>query len=78
MSLTSFFGLTWYRQYDGQIVYNFEGRGFVLQELKKSVIAASGGFAVGMWLTWEKTAVWRLVEAIELVAMVQAAQHAEK
>ena len=63
------------RQYDGQVVYSFEGRGFVLAELKKSIIAASGGYAVGLWLVWEQTAVWRLIEAIELVAMVQAAQN---
>lgn len=63
------------RQYDGQIVYNFEGRGFVLAELKKSIIAASGGFAVGLWLVWETTALWKLIEAIELVAMVQASQN---
>ena len=63
------------RQFDGQIVYSFEGRGFVLAELKKAIIAASGGYAVGLWLVWENTAVWRLIEAIELVAMVQAAQN---
>ena len=63
------------RQFDGQIVYTFEGRGFVLAEFKKSIIAASGGYAVGLWLVWENTAVWRLIEAIELVAMVQAAQN---
>lgn len=62
-------------QYDGQIIYAFEGRGFVLTELKKSIIAASGGYAVGLWLVWEQTALWRLIEAIELVAMVQASQN---
>lgn len=69
------FGISVRRQYDGQIIYGIEGRGFVLAELKKAIIAASGGFAVGLWLVWEQTAVWKLIEAIELVSMVQEQQN---
>ena len=69
----SFFGLSWYSQYDGQIVYLLEGRAFVLQELQKLVIGASGGYASGgLWSVWKDMPLWEVVETIELVSMVQA------
>lgn len=54
------------------MVYVYEGRAFVLAELKKLVIGASGGYAVGLALVWEDWPLWKVIETIELVSMVRS------
>jgi hypothetical protein len=36
------------------------------------LLAASGGYAVGIYLTWKDTEVWELLETIEMVVELQA------
>lgn len=55
-----------------------EGRAFVLPQLKKLVLGASGGYAVGLYLVWQDWALWRVLEAIELVSAVQEELHDSK
>lgn len=58
------------RQYDGQTIFIVCGRAFVLADLKRSILAACGGYAVGIWCTWLSDDIQDTIEAIELVAML--------
>jgi hypothetical protein len=42
-----------------------------MSDLKKAIISASGGYAVGYYLQWIHEPLWRTIETVELVAMVQ-------
>lgn len=69
--LTAFFDFGIWWQTPKTLVFILEGRAFTLYELKKLVIAASGGFTNGLFLQWRETPVWELLEAIEAVASLQ-------
>jgi hypothetical protein len=61
------FNLTvWYE--NDEVNYSLYGRRFTRGQLLESVVAASGGKAVGMVLTWQDMYLTDIIEVIEIVA----------
>lgn len=50
-------------------------RAFSRTDLKKATIVASGGYAVGLGISWYDMKLWEIVEAIEMVSEIQEEQN---
>lgn len=56
----------------GDVAFTCEGRGFTLHELKRSAIAAAGGYVNEWYFRLWGMPVWEIIEAIEIVASLQS------
>jgi hypothetical protein len=56
-----------YHQYDKCLIFVLEGRAFARSDILNAVIAASGGYCVGLAMTWETLDLWQTIELIEAV-----------
>lgn len=53
-------------------VYGVEGRGFTLYDLKRSLLAACGGYANAFYASAWDLWVWEIIEVIELAGELNA------
>lgn len=69
------FKLFWRVNSLDEVVFNYHGRVFTLDNLQKSYIAACGGYLNGAWATFMSTPISLIITGIELVCELQKEQN---